>query len=65
MKAGDAVRFKGSTWEKLNGRKSRGILIRRWGKDNPDWWEILLDGEIVQWPESQLVLEQSLSYEEK
>ena len=65
MKAGDAVRFKGSIWEKLNGRYSRGILIKRWGKDNPDWWEVLLDGEIVQWPESQLVLEQSLTCEEK
>lgn len=53
---GDIVRFKGSRWERLDGKGATGIVIGQWGVDNPDWAEILLLGEVVQWPASQLIL---------
>ena len=53
MKPCDLVEFIGSF-----GGTSKGVLVERWGVDNPGWWVILIDEEIVQWPESQLKLAQ-------
>lgn len=51
MKSGDMVRIQGAFSKELVG-----VLIRKWGVDNPDWWEVLIGKEIIHWPESQLVL---------
>lgn len=51
MKPGDMVEIQGAF-----SNDKVGVLVQRWGTDNPDWWEVLIDGEIIHWPECQLML---------
>ena len=57
MKSGDMVKLKGSH----HSGELCGVLVQRWGLDNPGWWEVLIGKEVVHWPERQLVLVSSQS----
>ena len=54
MKSGDMVNIVGAF-----ASDTVGILIQKWGVDNPDWWEIMVGEEIIHWPECQLKLASS------
>ena len=43
----------------------RGILIERVAADNPNWWVVLNSrGEVITWPQSELLTEESFVQEE-
>lgn len=54
MKPGDMVEIQGAF--KSDDNDKIGVLVEKWGTENPDWWVILIGGEIIHWPECQLVL---------
>ena len=53
MKPGDLVEFIGSF-----AGDAKGVLVERWGIDNPGWRVILVNEEVVHWPSTQLKLAQ-------
>jgi len=57
MKPGDMVRLeKSMSTESMRGGAPTGIIVEKWGVDNPDWWVVLVAGEMIQWPAGQLSL---------
>ena len=43
----------------------RGILIERVAADNPNWWVVLNSrGEVITWPQSELLTEETFVQEE-
>ena len=43
----------------------RGILIKRVAADNPNWWVVLNSrGEVITWPQSELLTEETFVQEE-
>ena len=43
----------------------RGILIERVAADNPNWWVVLNSrGEVITWPQSELLTEETFVLEE-
>jgi len=50
VKVGDIVILLGT----LSG-SSPGVLLEKWcGRTKMVWWRILRNGDIIEWPESQL-----------
>lgn len=54
MKVGDLVRIIGSHGEGPEVTAIIGTIVGPW--KIPDWWEILVDGAVIHWPESQITI---------
>mgnify|MGYP001260062640 FL=1 len=54
MKVGDLVQLIGSHGEGPEVTAVIGTVLGPWRVD--EWWEVLVDGRVIHWPESQMGL---------